>query len=283
MSRRDEAALEWIESLRLSGRKPSTISHYRARLRQVLGAVTVDTWPIPADDISRALAAAGAGRAPDTIRANTIVTQQWGKWLVTRSYQPVETWAAVSWPKPGSRQRDELPTDEQSRAITAAGPPAWARIYRALRLTGARPGELCRAQISDLDRASRVIRLADHKTAGKTGRPRVIACGHRAMAEILEESIGLRANGCIFLSDRGQPWTVAHVSRIFRLIRDRLSLPRSLCLYLTRHEHATKLYRSCKDVKAVADALGHSNLQTTRRYTRVSTEELNQAQSLIDE
>ena len=61
-------------------------------------------------------------------------------------------------------------------------------IYSALRQCGARPGELCRATIADVDRTSRVITLKEHKTARKTGQPRRIPVG-RKLENLLDQAI----------------------------------------------------------------------------------------------
>ncbi len=74
-----------------------------------------------------------------------------------------------------------------------------------------------------------------------------------------------------------------YASRDFRTIRDRLGLRKCLVLYLTRHEHATELYRVRDDVKAVMDALGHANVQTTMRYAHAQEGKLKQNQQLFDE
>jgi integrase len=71
--------------------------------------------------------------------------------------------------------------------------------YSALRQCGARPGELCRATIADVDRAAAVITLKEHKTARKTGKPRRIPIG-RKLGELLTQAIGDRQAGPIFLS-----------------------------------------------------------------------------------
>ena len=67
-------------------------------------------------------------------------------------------------------------------------------------------GELCRATIADVDRANRVITLKEHKTARKTGQPRRIPIG-RKLGELLDQAIGTRTEGPVFLSPAGKAWT----------------------------------------------------------------------------
>src|SRR5262245_21202214 len=96
----------------------------------------------------------------------------------------------------------------------------------ALRQCSARPGELCRATIADIDRTSRVIVLREQKTVCKTGKPRRIPIG-RKLAELLEQAIGERNEGPIFLSPSGKGWSVQNLSRTYSpLLPCSLSPPR---------------------------------------------------------
>ncbi len=61
--------------------------------------------------------------------------------------------------KPRVGQRERVPTLAETEAILARGSPAFRLIYSALRQCGARPNELCRATIADVDRVNRVITL----------------------------------------------------------------------------------------------------------------------------
>ena len=112
----------------------------------------------------------------------------------------------------------------------------------SLRQCGARPGELCRATIADIDRAANAIVVKEHKTARKTGKPRRIPIG-RKLAKLLDQAIGKRSEGPIFLSPAGKSWTVPNLSRTYGRLRDNAGLPNDLVLYLARHECGTKICR----------------------------------------
>jgi integrase len=85
-------------------------------------------------------------------------------------------------------------------------------IYSALRQCGARPGEFCRATIPDVDRTGAVITLKEHKTARKTGQPRRIPIG-RKLGQLLDQAIGNRTAGPVFLCPSGRGWRVENLSR----------------------------------------------------------------------
>jgi integrase len=182
--------------------------------------------------------------------------------------------------KPRIGQRDRLPSADETAAILAQASPEFRLIYSALRQCGARPGELCRATIADIDRAANAIILWDHKTARKTGKPRRIPIGRKLGAQ-LDQAIGGRQAGPIFLSPGGKPWSVPNLSRTYSRLRHLAGLPRDLVLYLARHECGTKVCRE-KGIEYARRLLGHANISTTQRYMHLDDRELADAQDLVE-
>lgn len=261
---------------------PSTVRGYRSRLARLVHARgDIEVAALARSDVEAWLQSATAGKAPDTVRLTLIAWERWQAWAIATGHLPVEILPKQR--KPGGRQRDALPSKEQVKALFARLPEEAQPLFRALRLTGARPGELCAATIADWDRRAGKITLQQHKTARKTGKPRVIAVGHKALVEILTAAAGDRPSGPLFLRASGRAWTTSALSRYYRQAREAAGLPENFVLYLTRHEHATDLYRSTKDLKSVADALGHSQLGTTMRYARAQLDVLQDQQSKFDE
>lgn len=268
-------------------REPPTVKTYRSRLDQLRKSLgDRDVSSLTAEDLQQWLTsqhtfADGREKAPDTIRLTMIALDLWQAWLVKQGHVP-----AIILPKqrkPGGRKREMLPDQEETRRLLEIAPEDFRQAYRALRLTGARPGELVRFRVEDLDRRQGLIVLAKHKTFNKTGRPRKIAVGHPALVELLDTAIGSRTAGPIFLRTSGRPWTVEALSAAYRRLRKAAGLPSGLVLYLARHEHATQLYKATGDLKAVADALGHTQLNTTMRYTRADAETLKRNQGHFSE
>lgn len=274
------AFVGWCER----NRSPATARHYRGRLallRALYGdREAAELRPLEVEDWLHKAGhwPDGSPKAPDTRRANAVTFERLQAWAMERRELPQKILDKIE--RPRGRLRERIPTAEEIEAILAAGSPAFRRIYQALRLSGARPNELTRATIADWDRPGGMIVLKEHKTANKTGKPRRIAVGAK-LARLLMESIGERIEGQIFLAERGKPWTPATLSRAFRRIRDQLGLPKDLCLYLARHEHASLI---CDQfgIQAAAEALGHSNLATTRRYVKTSVESLRAHQDAIE-
>jgi len=219
----------------------------------------------------------GRPKAPDTIRANAIAFVQLQKWAV--DYGFLANLIVEKVKKPMGRWRERIPSPEETARLLEHAPREFELMYRALRQSGARPNELCRATIADWKRGERMIVLARHKTAEKTGRTRKIAVGAKLEA-MLFEAIGTRSAGPIFLNQKGSAWQPQRLSTIYRNLRNRAGLPKDLCLYLTRHEHGTILCRE-RGIKVACDALGHTTINTTQRYAHTTIEEQAAAQDVF--
>lgn len=174
--------------------------------------------------------------------------------------------------KPRGRQRKRLPTRSETAQILMRAKRDFYLIYSALRQTGARPMELCGAQISQWDQERGLLVLEEHKTSEETGRPREIAVGKK-VEKLFRRSIGNRTSGPIFRTNRRHPWTPRNLSARYRALRKKAKLADELVLYLTRHEHGTQLADKF-GIHAAAQALGHASITTTERYIKTDAEKL---------
>lgn len=265
-------------------RKPATVKFYRSRGRWIVSAfASRESTSLQEAEVKRACDAAnrwpdGRPKAPDTIRANMIAWHQFEAWLIDtgRLTSPI---VSQAFKKPAGRQREMLPDVDQIKKILLRSNREFSRIYRALLMTGARPDELCRAQIVDYDRDERVIRLQDHKTVGKSKRPRRIPIGKHCL-HLINEAIGKRTEGPIFVTEQGRPWKRSHLSAMFRRLRDRAGVPREIVLYATRHAAATQLCQAV-GISAAGEVLGHADLRTTQRYVHHDDAHLVQAVDVL--
>lgn len=219
----------------------------------------------------------GEPYAPDSIRAAIVSISQWAKYAKKSKHLKKRLLKNVH--KPPGRKRDRIPTEAEQRAILAEASPALAQILGCLRLTGARPGELCGAMIEDYDREAGMIVLRQHKTAKKTGAKRKIGVG-RHVRDIVVQAIGDRTSGPIFLNDHGRPWSAGTVSHAFHDARDRAGVTSEIVLYCLRHFAGTMICEKL-GIHAAAHALGHTDVKTTQRYCHPRDEKLAEYQDRV--
>ena len=154
---------------------------------------------------------AGAGMSDSTRHYDVGALERLQKFALEHKLLDKPVFSILEKPRVGRRER--LPTPAETEAVLAKASPAFRLIYSALRQCGARPGEFCRATIADVDRGKRMITLVEHKTARKTGQARYIPIG-RKLGDMLDQAIGDRTEGAVFLSPSGRGWSggAAHVT-----------------------------------------------------------------------
>ncbi|RMI12756.1 tyrosine recombinase XerC [Cellulomonas triticagri] len=188
----------------------------------------------------------------------------------------------------GARPASHLPTVLDQGAAAALldtartraddGDAVHLRDWAALELlyaTGVRVGELCGADVDDLDLAERTLRVT-----GKGDKQRVVPVGEVAV-EAVEAWLGrgrpvlaTDASGpALLLGRRGaradQRQLRAAVHAVSRLADVDDVAPHAL-----RHSVATHLLEGGSDLRSVQEVLGHASLATTQRYTHVTADRL---------
>lgn len=160
-----------------------------------------------------------------------------------------------------------LSADEIARVREAIAYDAFRDLFDFLRLTGCRPDEARRMTAADLSFEDGVVVLAAHKTAAKTGKPRVIYPPPEAW-EILRRSAAQYPDGPIFRNSRSNPWTGKQIYNAFRRAARRVGIAGSP--YHLRHNFATEGLARGVSGALMGELLGHSSPQTIGKYTHLS-------------
>lgn len=224
----------------------------------------------------------GAPLAPATQRRNKVAFEQLQKHAIEQEFVAAGILTAKDLRKPGVGRRETIPTAEQLGAIIEAATPAFRLALRGFRACGMRPGELCRSDIEHIAESDgvRAIVLKAHKTAKKTGKPRVIALGEE-LGRVVAEAAGDRQEGPIWRDDQERRWTPGRLSDRWRTICRRLGLPSGMPLYSLRHYVGTWATRNAGIHKA-ATLLGHTSISMTQRYAHGNASDQLAAQAGVE-
>jgi len=84
----------------------------------------------------------------------------------------------------------------------------------------------------------------------------------------------LNANEALFRGTRGKPLRPEILQKEIRILRGALGLSDSATPHAFRHSFATHLLASGGDLRTIQELLGHADLSTTQRYTKVDHERL---------
>lgn len=174
--------------------------------------------------------------------------------------------------KPKSLVRDRVLTPDERALILASIGDAYFRDYVAgLTLTGARPGEVARVCPAMVNLDVGVWVFEKHKTAKKTGRPRIIYLSPEALELTRRLMGGKPADEPLFLNTRGHPWSRNAVRIRFRRLRKKYPELKGVIAYTYRSSFATDALEAGVPDATVAQLLGHSNTSTLHKfYARLS-------------
>ncbi len=188
-------------------------------------------------------------------------------------------------PRAGRKLPHFLTTDEVGRLLLTppANKPDGLRdraILETMYSAGLRVAELVSLNISDLDRASGIIRVL-----GKGRKERVAPVGSYAI-KALQKWLEVRKpdttasqseQDALFLNRFGKRLTTRSIGRMLEKHIKVAGLSTQTSPHTLRHSFATHLLDGGADLRSVQELLGHKSLTTTQIYTHVSTRRLKEA------
>lgn len=228
------------------------------------------------------------GRARTTMARRSTAARRFTAWLERTERAPADAGALLAAPKahrslpPALNQMDMRAVVDAIVASIDGEEPLGLRdlvVIELLWATGVRVGELVGADIDDVDRRRRVLRVL-----GKGSKERMVPYGVPA-AEAVERWLA-HGRPALAVADSGPALLLgarggrvdARVVR--RIVHDRVAAvpdapdvgPHGL-----RHTAATHLLEGGADLRSVQELLGHASLGTTQIYTHVSADRLRAA------
>lgn len=184
--------------------------------------------------------------------------------------------SAISYPQPKKTERMVL-TQEQIKELYAACETMQDRAILALFYgCGLRREEAAKLNINDIHFKHQLLYVRQ----GKGKKRRVIPLGNQVNADLQNyylyerssyvKQITRDSQQAFMLNKHGtRMMGLGYYSRIKELMQ-KARLPKQISLHHLRHSIATHLLESGLSLEQVRDFLGHTNLETTQLYTRIS-------------
>jgi len=223
------------------------------------------------------------GMARATLARRASSARAFTAWLARRGMASADPGARLASPSvarvlPTVLAAGEAATLMEHAAVAADdASPVAARdraVVELLYATGMRIAELCSADVRDIDRRSRTIRVL-----GKGAKERVVPFGQPA-AEALEDWLAVRgmlagpeARDALFVGARGKRLDQRTARACVHRLARQAGVP-DIAPHGLRHSAATHVLEGGADLRSVQELLGHASLATTQRYTHVSVERL---------
>ena len=168
---------------------------------------------------------------------------------------------------------------DQPAPETEAQQQMWLRdkaILELLYSSGLRLAEIQSLRIKDVDFNRQLLRIT-----GKGNKTRVVPFGSKAKDSLMEWlKVYPLWNGDfvpdanVFITQKGNPLGARQIENRVKFQAQRAGVNVDLHPHLLRHCFASHLLSNSRDLRAVQEMLGHSNLTTTQIYTHVDFDHL---------
>ena len=140
---------------------------------------------------------------------------------------------------------------------------------------GLRVSELINIEINDIDITNCQIRIS-----GKGSKERIIPLGEYAI-DYLKKYVDIRnsllkGKNCnkLFVNNHGKGITRQGFFKTLKKILQEKGLNPNISPHTLRHSFATHLLNSGADLRSIQEMLGHSDISTTKIYTKISDEKV---------
>ena len=183
-------------------------------------------------------------------------------------------------PKLQRKLPEILTKEEMKRLLDATTHVKSKIIIKLLYSSGIRLSECLNLRVEDLELGNKMGWVR----GGKGGKDRMFILSQNVTDELLNyfDKQNIRS-GLIFSGKKGETLTPRNIQKIVKNAAKRAGIHKNITPHKLRHSFATHLLEAGTDVRIIQELLGHSNLQTTQIYTKVSQEQMKKVRSPLDE
>lgn len=184
--------------------------------------------------------------------------------------------SALQFEKPNSKAHEVLTREEIKSLYEACATLKERAILHVYYGCGLRRSEGMKLNVSDLHFRSKMLYVRE----GKGGKNRAVPMTEKISEELksyCHQERKAKQNELSFLvNQRGTRLQGQYANKVLKRLCKAAKINKEISLHSLRHSIATHLLEGGLSVEYVREFLGHANLETTQRYTRVSKELLNQ-------
>lgn len=142
---------------------------------------------------------------------------------------------------------------------------------------GLRVSEIINLKWEDIDFNRNIIHLK--KAKGK--KDRVVMLSVKVKESL--QSINQNQAGYVFITNRCGKYTQRTIQKIIENTAQIAGIKKKITPHTLRHSFATHLLENGTDIRHIRDLLGHSDINTTLIYTKVSNRSLSKIKSPLDD
>lgn len=185
---------------------------------------------------------------------------------------------------PYARRADSLPAvlsrEEVERFLKAVRNLKMRTAFITIYAAGLRVSELVALTGRDID-STRMVIAVRH---GKGGKDRYVMLSEQLLGILRDYWKRTKPTHWLFPGpDPLQPVTTRSLQRVFHDAAEAAGLDKNVTVHTLRHSFATHLLEQKVDIRVIQGLLGHRNINSTTRYTRVAVDTIRQIQSPLEQ
>ncbi|MFY0684624.1 MAG: tyrosine-type recombinase/integrase [Balneola sp.] len=172
-----------------------------------------------------------------------------------------------------------LSVEEVQRLLNSFTNLKHKAIFTLCYSAGLRLGEILNIKISDIDSDRMQIRINQAK--GKKDRYSLLS---PKVLELLRKYVSeYKPKEYLFEGQNGGKYSSASVQQLMRKHRKKANIKKKATPHTLRHSFATHLLDNGTDIRFIQELLGHQHISTTQIYTHVSSKNLKDVKSPIED
>lgn len=264
---------EYLLSLKLENKAEATISKYRSILERFFSECTVPIDDLISDNVLNWFQAFSIGKKEKTLDLVLSTLSSFFKFCIAEDYMDSMVIKNRWRPKIPQSLPKYLNEQEYARVKLAAEQlPLRDRVLVLfLFSSGCRRFEVTQLAIQDVD--------LDKRTAGVKGKGKKIRTIHfsEECGLLLKDYLRTRSGDQtepLFLNKFNNALGQGGIYKITKKLGELAGLKQTLHPHIFRHTFATNMLARGADLEFIADEMGHNDLNTTRVYARIPTEDM---------
>lgn len=264
---------EYLLNLELANKSEATVTKYLWILEKFLSAISISIKDLTSANVLDWLNSFSEGKSPKTIDLVLSCLSSFFKFCLEEDY--MENMVIKKRWRPKIPQALPRYLNEQEYARVKLAAQCLSLRDRTLILflfsSGCRRQEVSDLNIQDIN--------LEQRTAKVRGKGKKIRNVHfsEECGLILKDYLQTRSfeeTEAVFMNQKGQRLLPKGIYEIIKKLGKKAGLKQSLYPHCCRHTFATNMLARGATIEFIADEMGHANLNTTRIYARIPTEDM---------
>ena len=265
-------------NLKLQGKRPATIDAYSRAVRRITAYFDRCPDTLTTSDLKQFFNALIHTHSWSTVKLDRNVLQFFYRYTLNKEWQ----WLDIVRPPKVKRIPDILSPNQVAALIAQTNKQRYQTFFLVLYSMGLRLSEALHLCITDIDSQLMQVHIRD----GKGGKDRLLPLPRHTL-HALRRHWATHHHPTLLFPGNGKtpntPMDKGSVQKAMKQVLITCNINKRISPHSLRHCFATHLLEQGLDLRSLQQLLGHSSLNTTARYTQLTTVKQQDAVRLINQ